>query len=198
VSDESDDVHTFPRISDGERHLRDLQQEMLAFETEQAERLAELSLNYERLLGEKIKRLREQRGWSQMDLAKRMTAHGVTMSQGTIAKTETARRPIRAAEVYAFAMVFGLPVEALWYVRFDDEPVSIQQMRDDLQRHDELIAETQQSLESVFSALVDQRARRHQTAEAINEAAIRRAAMERATGKGGEDGSTEDQRGTGR
>ena len=58
---------------------------------------------------------RKQRGWSQAELARRVTAVGVPLSQSSLWKLEqgTPRRPLSVDELFAFAAVFGLDVSAM-------------------------------------------------------------------------------------
>ena len=89
---------------------------LLDDDEKQAERFRAIYLNFEKIAGEKFKALREERGWSQLEVAKRMTDRGFAMHQTTVAKLETGSRPLRLAEMAALAGVFGLPVEAVLYV----------------------------------------------------------------------------------
>lgn len=66
----------------------------------------------ERLLGERIKRLRISKGWSQAELAARLSSR-LEWAQTTVAKTEAASRPIRVDEAAAIAAVLGVPLREL-------------------------------------------------------------------------------------
>ena len=64
---------------------------------------------------------------SDMDQVSSLTVGSEARSdREVLAKLEAAKRPIRAAEVYALAMVFGLPMQALWYLPVPGEPRSIE------------------------------------------------------------------------
>lgn len=72
--------------------------------------------DWEQLFGARVKDLRQAQGWSQEELARRMTVAGYSMHQTTIAKLEGGSRPTNVAEVAALAAIFNMPIEAL----FDD------------------------------------------------------------------------------
>lgn len=63
--------------------------------------------------GANVRRLRQEAGWSQSDLAEAMTNRGYGMHQVTVGKVETAQRPTRLAEVAAFAITLNVAVEDL-------------------------------------------------------------------------------------
>lgn len=58
------------------------------------------------LAGQAIRRLREERGWSQQEVANRMMAHGFSWLQSTVGKTEAAQRPLRVNELVTLALLF--------------------------------------------------------------------------------------------
>ena len=63
--------------------------------------------------GQRVRELRQERGWSQTDLARRLGAYGFDLTQTTVAKLERGARPIRLNEVAALADIFGVPVSDL-------------------------------------------------------------------------------------
>jgi transcriptional regulator with XRE-family HTH domain len=68
----------------------------------------------EQLAGEEVRRLRKGRGWSQDDVARRMSAAGfTTWHQSTVGRTETAERPLRLNESVALAGLFGVSLTRL-------------------------------------------------------------------------------------
>jgi transcriptional regulator with XRE-family HTH domain len=73
-----------------------------------------LLLEHERAFGRNVARLREERDWSQAELARRLTALGFEMHQTTVAKLEAGKRPVRLAEMYALAQVFKLPPSVMF------------------------------------------------------------------------------------
>jgi transcriptional regulator with XRE-family HTH domain len=70
----------------------------------------------ERKFGERVKELRNRRGWSQEKLADLMSAAGFPWRQTTTAKTEAADRPVRVSEVAALARIFAVPPAAMFDV----------------------------------------------------------------------------------
>jgi transcriptional regulator with XRE-family HTH domain len=69
---------------------------------------------WERLFGGRVKDLRAARGWTQEDLAQRMTAAGHAMHQTTVAKLEGGNRPTTVGEASTIASIFGIPIGALF------------------------------------------------------------------------------------
>jgi transcriptional regulator with XRE-family HTH domain len=76
----------------------------------------------EPLLGERVRALREARGWSQDTVAKRMASKGFSWRQTTVAKTEAADRPVRVNEAVALADLYGVDLDSL--VRPDLHPLA--------------------------------------------------------------------------
>lgn len=85
---------------------------------------AELSINelalarqrhesWERRFGEALRSWRQERGWSQEDVAERLRRQGFEMHQTTVAKIERGARPLRIAEAAALVEVFELPIIAV-------------------------------------------------------------------------------------
>lgn len=69
----------------------------------------------ERLVRQNVVRLREERGWSQSELARRMVDKGFPKyNQMMVSRTEKGERPLRLDEVAAYASVFGVGVSELW------------------------------------------------------------------------------------
>lgn len=69
---------------------------------------------WEQMFGVRVKDLRTARGWTQDDLAKRMTSAGYQMHQTTVAKMESGARPTNVGEVAALAAIFGIPIGRLF------------------------------------------------------------------------------------
>jgi transcriptional regulator with XRE-family HTH domain len=67
----------------------------------------------EQTVAERVRRLRLDRGWSQAELAARVSSALPNWVQTTVAKTEAASRPIRVNEAAAIAAALGLPVAEL-------------------------------------------------------------------------------------
>lgn len=60
----------------------------------------------EKCLATAVRSLRQERGWTQEQLAARLAVYGFVMHQTTIAKLEAAERPIRLNEAAALAAIF--------------------------------------------------------------------------------------------
>jgi transcriptional regulator with XRE-family HTH domain len=72
--------------------------------------------------GQRVREERDRRGWSQEELAKRMTDRGIPAYASTIAKIESGRkpRPARLGEAIVIADLFEVPVSALLGRQPDD------------------------------------------------------------------------------
>lgn len=105
---------------------------------------------FERILGAKIRHLREERGWSQSDLARRLSELGLDLHQTTIAKMEAGRRPLRVSEAVAVAQAFKLPANALFWLPVPGEPFRLAEAREDLARSEKWTSELEETmLESI-------------------------------------------------
>lgn len=60
-----------------------------------------------------MRRAREELGWTQAELAKRMSDVGVSLHASAIAKIEAATRSIRINEAAAIADILGCPLDQL-------------------------------------------------------------------------------------
>lgn len=60
--------------------------------------------------GSRFRELRNERGWSQQDVADHMKAFGYSWSQATMTRLEAATRPVRLNEVADLAALYGLKV----------------------------------------------------------------------------------------
>lgn len=75
--------------------------------------LVENEESAEAIAGRQCRALRMKRGWSQTDLARRMSARGFEMSQTTVAKLENGKRPLRVDELVELAGIFGTGIVEL-------------------------------------------------------------------------------------
>lgn len=73
-----------------------------------------LMANIERKFGAKVRSLRLERGWTQRDLASKMTAAGHPMHQTTVAKLENGTRPTSVAEASSLASIYGISTGSLF------------------------------------------------------------------------------------
>lgn len=65
------------------------------------------------MVGLKLKRLREERGMSQRELAKRFQLIGCDIDQNVITRIETKKRHVTEIEIRAIMEVFNIPSAAL-------------------------------------------------------------------------------------
>ncbi len=147
------------------------EQHLLREEVQRKKEFREVFEAHEKVIAEKVRQLRTERGWSQDDLARRMEELGWPMHQTTVAKLEAAKRPIRAAEVYALAMAFGLPMQALWYLPVPGEPWPLERMREEFRIVDERIATTMETIRKIAGIYADQQSERIRLAHAMDLAA---------------------------
>lgn len=66
--------------------------------------------HWQGVVGARVRELRQARGWTQSDLAQRLTAVGEGMHQTTIAKLEGGSRPTTVSELASLASVFSVPL----------------------------------------------------------------------------------------
>lgn len=64
----------------------------------------------EQLVARQVRLLRQERGWSQQEIAEKMRSYGYQWSQATVTRLESASRPIRLNELADLAALFGIPV----------------------------------------------------------------------------------------
>jgi transcriptional regulator with XRE-family HTH domain len=171
VTGESESAQERERTREKDREIAQLWQQVLREELRHRRDFRGLFDHHEKILGQKVRQLRTERGWSQEQLAEKLNSLGWAVHQTTIAKLEGGARPIRIAEADTLAVAFGLPIEAMWYMPVTGEPWSLTQMRDSLKRTDEFIAHLEDSLRSTILTLADQQAERMRLVQAMNEAA---------------------------
>jgi transcriptional regulator with XRE-family HTH domain len=70
--------------------------------------------SWEKRFGEVVREWRQDRNWSQEDVAERLRHQGFEMHQTTVAKIERGARPLRVAEATALADVFEMPIMAVF------------------------------------------------------------------------------------
>jgi transcriptional regulator with XRE-family HTH domain len=85
-------------------------------------------LTQERVMAAAIRTQRMRSNLSQAQLAARMSQKGFGMLQTTVAKIEAGQRPIRMAEVFAFADSLNVPWLALMIGRDENEQTSMDHM----------------------------------------------------------------------
>jgi transcriptional regulator with XRE-family HTH domain len=77
--------------------------------------------SWEKRFGEVVRGWRQERGWSQEDVAEKLRHQGFEMHQTTVAKIERGVRPLRIAEAAALAEVFGMPFAAVFELSLSDD-----------------------------------------------------------------------------
>jgi transcriptional regulator with XRE-family HTH domain len=68
----------------------------------------------EEIAGRQLALLREERGWSQSEVARRMKVYGYNWHQTTVGRVENGKRPLRLNELMHLAAMFGvLPIQLI-------------------------------------------------------------------------------------
>lgn len=70
-------------------------------------------MKLEHVIARAMAGLRIERGWTQADLAWRMTSMGVSWAPNRVSQLESLRRPVSLFEVAALSWVFEVPITAL-------------------------------------------------------------------------------------
>ena len=166
MPDDSED-----RQQQRDRKLADLWQTVLRQELQHRKSLRTVLEQHEKVIGQKVRQLRTERGWTQEDLRRHLAELGWPLDQTTISNLELGRRPIRVGEAVALAAAFGLPLLALWYLPVAGEPSSLADMREALREMDESIARTEKTMHSIVTHYADQQSDRMRLVRAMNDAA---------------------------
>ena len=66
------------------------------------------------LIGAEVRKLRDQKNWSQEEFAARLQRNGWDISRGTLAKIEAQIRSVNDAEMLALSQVLEVPVQQLY------------------------------------------------------------------------------------
>ena len=69
---------------------------------------------YERQMGVRIRRLREEKGMTQEQLAAKLQTFGCDITRSALAKIEVGQRHIYPAEIKGLKMVLDVPYESLF------------------------------------------------------------------------------------
>jgi transcriptional regulator with XRE-family HTH domain len=78
-----------------------------------AEAMRDRAGDPERILGQRLRGLREEAGLTQEQVAARMRSLGHHLYQNTIWKIEAGKRPVRVNEAVALANILGIPLDGL-------------------------------------------------------------------------------------
>jgi transcriptional regulator with XRE-family HTH domain len=125
--------------------------------------------------GKALRQLRLAQGWSQQEVAVRMTAYGHDFHQTAIAKIEGAQRPLRVRELADFAALYGVAVQDLLY----GPTRSIAQLDQEIADVEERLARAQAAAAEATAGLAAARNAVHSA-----EASLRSAAADVATLEG--------------
>ena len=111
----------------------------------------------ERLFGARVRELRQARGWTQEELARRLTDAGYSVHQTTIAKLEGATRPTDVAEAAAIAAIFGVSIGTLFRTAPTRIAAQLELMRranvlDEIQKERRALQERLSALDEQYDA----------------------------------------------
>lgn len=106
--------------------------------------------SWEKRFGEVVRGWRQDRNWSQEDVAERLRHQGFEMHQTTVAKIERGARPLRVAEATALAEVFGMPIMAVFELSLpQDHPGELELRRRELELARKRVDNSRDTLYSV-------------------------------------------------
>lgn len=106
--------------------------------------------SWERNFGEVVRGWRQDRNWSQEDVAEQLRHQGFEMHQTTVAKIERGARPLRVAEAMALAEVFEMPVMAVFEPSLaEDHPGDLDSRRRALDEARDRVDHSRENLHSV-------------------------------------------------
>lgn len=113
--------------------------------------------SWEKRFGEVVRRWRQDRNWSQEEVAEKLRHEGFEMHQTTVAKIERGARPLRVAEASAIGAVFGMPAMAVfelslphdapWWSR-EGEAAPLREKQELLEQARELAARARNQLDA--------------------------------------------------
>ncbi|WP_028844158.1 type II toxin-antitoxin system antitoxin SocA domain-containing protein [Thermodesulfovibrio thiophilus] len=102
-----------------------------------------------RLIGEKIKKLRTMVGYTQLELAKKM---GV--SRPTISQMENGEKKFTAEELISLSRIFNISVEQLLGLKEMPEVIVVEEKDSEAQKHDFRISVPQKNIEKIKEVLL--------------------------------------------
>ncbi|MEV7768303.1 helix-turn-helix transcriptional regulator [Microbacterium sp. NPDC086615] len=116
----------------------------------------EMLLHTEYVMVDKFRMMREERGWSQKDLADEVNRYGLDFHQSTIAKLEGHKRPLRVAEMFALSYVFRMPPAAVFLMAYSEfEFNGLDELTRMIEREERHRAETRDLLMSQLENFID-------------------------------------------
>lgn len=106
--------------------------------------------SWEKRFGETIRIWRNERGWPQEEVARRLRWQGFDLHQTTIAKIERGARPLRIAEAAALAEVFEMPITAIFGLTLpEDRTANLDAQRRELEQARRQVDDSRETLYSV-------------------------------------------------
>lgn len=69
------------------------------------------------MIGENLRRLRIERGWSQQKLSNQLEMLAIYVCRGSISRIEDKQRTVTDIELYGFSQVLGVPIQDLFQDR---------------------------------------------------------------------------------
>src|SRR5215203_5668005 len=82
-----------------------------------------MTRDFDQAIGRNIQHSRKARGWSQADLAGRLTERGLSLPQQTINRIEHGERPLKFEEARTIADALGVTVDS-FAQHFSNDPIS--------------------------------------------------------------------------
>ena len=73
-----------------------------------------MDFSYEKAMGEQIRKLREQRGWTQEMLSAKLQTAGCDITRSALAKIEVGQRHIYPQEIKELQNILQVPYELLF------------------------------------------------------------------------------------
>lgn len=70
--------------------------------------------NDKNMIGERVRQLRIERGWSQQTLSNKLELMAIYVCRGSISRIEDRQRTVTDIELYGLAQAFGVPIESLF------------------------------------------------------------------------------------
>ena len=66
------------------------------------------------MIGERVRQLRMERGWSQQTLSNKLKMLAIYVCRGSISRIEDKQRTVTDIELYGLSQVLNIPIEALF------------------------------------------------------------------------------------
>jgi len=70
--------------------------------------------NDKNMIGDQVRRLRMQKGWSQQTLSNKLEMLAIYVCRGSISRIEDKQRTVTDIELYGLAQVLGTSIESLF------------------------------------------------------------------------------------